>query len=177
MAYSRAGAAVPTARQDQRLGESLGLLITTPGPDERLSPMNDAVLAVAMTVATTDAELEDREVAMWQVLAGSRFPFDEAGRRAHVRADVARGTNLNSSHAIAVFSTASRLEALADVRVPTVIVQGTEDPIFPVDHGESLAKAIAGSTLITWEGVGHEVPLELADELVTALLANIAAAS
>ena len=60
--------------------------------------------------------------------------------------------------------------------MPTLIVHGTEDPIFPIDHGEALAKAIPGSRLVTWEGVGHEIPLPLGPELIALLQANIAAA-
>ena len=48
--------------------------------------------------------------------------------------------------------------------------------MFPIDHGEALAKAIPGSTLVTWEGVGHEIPLQLAPDLIALLQANIAAA-
>jgi pimeloyl-ACP methyl ester carboxylesterase len=155
---------------------SLALLITTPGPDDRLSPTSDEVIAIAVQPVTTDADLEQRGVEMWRVLTGSRFPFDEARYRELAVMDSARGTNPNSAHAIAVFSTPSRIEALGAVDVPTLVVQGTEDPIFPIDHGEALAKAIPGSTLVTWEGVGHEIPLQLAPDLVALLQANIAAA-
>jgi pimeloyl-ACP methyl ester carboxylesterase len=155
---------------------SLALLITSPGPDERLSPTSNEVIAIATQTVTTDADLEQRGVDMWRVLTGSRFPFDEAGYRELAAMDAARGTNPNSGHAIAVFTTPSRIEALAAVDVPTLVVHGTEDPVFPIDHGEALAKAIPGSTLVTWEGVGHEIPLQLAPDLIALLLANIAAA-
>ena len=156
---------------------SLTLLITTPGPDERLSPPSEAVLTMATMPATTDAEIEEREAAMWKLLTGSRYPYDEDARRAHSKADLARGTNPDNAHAMVAFSTPSRLDALAAVTVPTVVVQGGEDPIFPVDHGEALAKAIPGARLVTWEGVGHDVPLQLGEELVDLLLTNIATAA
>jgi pimeloyl-ACP methyl ester carboxylesterase len=155
---------------------SLALLITSPGPDDRLSPTSDAVVAIANRPATTAAELEQRSVDVWRVLTGSRFPFEEARYRELAVMDAARGTNPNSAHGIAVFTAPSRIEALATVGVPTLIVQGTEDPIFPFDHGEALAKAIPGSTFVTWEGVGHEVPAPLAPDLLALLQANIAAA-
>lgn len=155
---------------------SLGLLITSPGPDERLSPTSDDVVAIAVRPATTDAELEQRSVDLWRVLTGSRFPFDESHYRELAAMDAARGTNPNSAHGVAVFTAPSRIEALAGVSVPTLVVQGTEDPIFPFDHGETLAKAIPGATFVPWEGVGHEVPLPLGPDLIALLQANIAAA-
>jgi pimeloyl-ACP methyl ester carboxylesterase len=155
---------------------SLGLLITSPGPDDRLSPTSDELIAVASRPATTDAEVEQRTVDLWRVLTGSRFPFDEGPFRELAALDAARGTNPNPGHPIAVFTAPSRMEALAAVAVPTLVVHGTEDPIFPIDHGEALAKAIPGATLVTWEGVGHEVPAQLGPELFPLLLANMAAA-
>ena len=155
---------------------SLSLLITSPGPDDRLSATSAEVVAIATRPATTDAEVEQRGVDMWRVLTGSRFPFDEAHYRELAEMDAVRGTNPNSAHAIAVFTAPSRIEALAAVGVPTLVVQGTEDPIFPVDHGEALAKAIPGSTFVTWEGVGHEVPAALGPDLIALVQANIAAA-
>jgi pimeloyl-ACP methyl ester carboxylesterase len=155
---------------------SLALLITTPGPDDRLSPTSDGVVAIVARPAMTDAELAQRSVDLWRALTGSRFPFDEAHYRELAARDAARGTNPNSAHGVAVFTAPSRIEALATVRVPTLVVQATEDPIFPFDHGETLAKAIPGATFVPWEGVGHEVPAQLGPELIALLEANIAAA-
>ena len=157
---------------------SLGLLITTPGPvDDRLSPTSEDVLSIATRPATTDDEVAQRGVDMWRVLTGSRFPFDETLYRDLAARDSARGTNPNSGHALAVFSSPSRIDALANVRVPTLIVHGTDDPILPYDHAEALAKAITGATLVTWEGVGHELPAPLLPELTTLLLDHLASAA
>jgi pimeloyl-ACP methyl ester carboxylesterase len=41
--------------------------------------------------------------------------------------------------------------------VPTVVLQGTEDPVLPFPHGEALAKAIPGAELVVFEGMGHEL--------------------
>jgi pimeloyl-ACP methyl ester carboxylesterase len=156
---------------------SLTLLITSPGPDERLSPSSDEVLAIAVQPADTDEALTERGVDLFRVLTGSRYPFDEARYRELAALDNARGTNPNSGHAMAVFTATSRVDELAAVAVPALIVHGTEDPIFPYDHAEVLARAIPDSTLVTWEGVGHEIPEPLAAELQALLLEHIAAAS
>jgi pimeloyl-ACP methyl ester carboxylesterase len=157
---------------------SLTLLITSPGPiDERLSPTSNEVLAVAVRPVDTDEELTERGVDLFRVLTGSRFPFDEAAYRELAALDRARGTNPNSSHAMAVFSAPSRIDELAKITVPTLIVRGTEDPIFPPDHAELLARGIPNSTLVTWDGVGHEIPEPLAPELQSLLLKHVAAAT
>jgi pimeloyl-ACP methyl ester carboxylesterase len=44
------------------------------------------------------------------------------------------------------------------VTVPTLVIHGSQDPLFPLPHGEALAAAIPGATLLVVPGMGHEVP-------------------
>ena len=39
----------------------------------------------------------------------------------------------------------------ARIRVPTLVVHGTEDPVYPYDHAEILARGIPTATLVRWE--------------------------
>ncbi|TIO21007.1 MAG: alpha/beta hydrolase, partial [Mesorhizobium sp.] len=36
-------------------------------------------------------------------------------------------------------------------------IHGTTDPLFPIEHGEALAGAVAGGRLVRIEGGGHEL--------------------
>ena len=47
---------------------------------------------------------------------------------------------------------------LDDIRAPTLVVHGTEDPLFPLAHGEALAAEIPGARLLALEGMGHQIP-------------------
>ncbi|MBR7742751.1 alpha/beta fold hydrolase [Phycicoccus sp. BSK3Z-2] len=47
---------------------------------------------------------------------------------------------------------------LADVTVPTLVVHGTTDPLFPLEHGRALAAEIPGARLLELTGGGHEHP-------------------
>ena len=49
-------------------------------------------------------------------------------------------------------------ERLGEVRVPTTVVHGTSDPMFPLGNGEALARDIPGARLVTIPGGGHELP-------------------
>jgi pimeloyl-ACP methyl ester carboxylesterase len=61
--------------------------------------------------------------------------------------------------------------ALADIAVPTLVLHGTADPLFPLAHGEALAEAIPNAALLQLEGVGHELPPPAVwDRVVTAML-------
>ena len=46
-------------------------------------------------------------------------------------------------------------EVPSQVKVPTLIIQGSEDPIYAPDHGEALARAIPNSTYLYLYGLGH----------------------
>jgi pimeloyl-ACP methyl ester carboxylesterase len=56
---------------------------------------------------------------------------------------------------------------LAAIRVPTLVVWGDSDTLFPLAHGEHLARTIAGAKLEVLQGVGHcphlESPKRLAE--------------
>ncbi|TIT44247.1 MAG: alpha/beta fold hydrolase, partial [Mesorhizobium sp.] len=43
------------------------------------------------------------------------------------------------------------------LKVPLLVIHGTEDPIFPIEHGAALAAAVAGARLVRIEGGGHEL--------------------
>jgi pimeloyl-ACP methyl ester carboxylesterase len=64
---------------------------------------------------------------------------------------------------------------LGGIGVPTLVLHGTEDPLFPIGHGEALAHDIPGARLVALEGVGHEVPpRQTWDTVVTELLEHTA---
>lgn len=66
----------------------------------------------------------------------------------------------------------SRLDGL-----PTLVVHGAADPLFPIAHGRALADAIPGAHLIELKGVGHQLPPPGTwDILVDALTEHTAAA-
>ena len=47
--------------------------------------------------------------------------------------------------------------ALSDVAVPTVVIHGTADPLFPQEHGQALASEIPGARLLLLARAGHGV--------------------
>jgi pimeloyl-ACP methyl ester carboxylesterase len=64
---------------------------------------------------------------------------------------------------------------LGEIAAPTLVLHGTEDPLFPYGHGESLATEIPGARLLPLEGVGHEMPPRpVWDQVVAAILDHTA---
>lgn len=47
---------------------------------------------------------------------------------------------------------------LDQITAPTLVLHGTTDPMFPIEHGEALAAEIPGARLLPLPGVGHQQP-------------------
>jgi pimeloyl-ACP methyl ester carboxylesterase len=86
--------------------------------------------------------------------------FDEAHDRAIWTDTVRRAPGMHRDEDGTVeFEDAPRLrERLGEIRVPTTVVHGTADPMFPVGNGESLARDIRGARFVAVPGGGHELP-------------------
>jgi pimeloyl-ACP methyl ester carboxylesterase len=59
---------------------------------------------------------------------------------------------------------------LSAIDVPTLVIHGTADPMFPLRHGEVVAEEIPGATLLTLEGAGHGVEEADWETIVAAIL-------
>jgi pimeloyl-ACP methyl ester carboxylesterase len=142
---------------------SLVLISTSPAtPGERGLP--SATERYARFLATAEVDWSDQEsvieylVDYSRVLAGGERPFDEAAIRKLVRRDVARARNIAASenHGMVADGEVSR-KPLSSIAVPTLVIHGTADPMFPAEHGQALAAEIPGARLLTLDGAGHGV--------------------
>jgi pimeloyl-ACP methyl ester carboxylesterase len=61
---------------------------------------------------------------------------------------------------------------LEDLAIPTVVIHGRDDPMFPFEHARALAEAIPSAELLALEDVGHELPRRSWDLVVPAILAS-----
>jgi pimeloyl-ACP methyl ester carboxylesterase len=160
---------------------SLTLIATSPaGPDPDLPKMTKET--VARFTALAPPEWADPEsiveygAAFSRVLAGRGRPFDEPGTRALWRRAVARSVSIEASFANhdAIDRPDRWRERLGEVRAPTLVIHGTDDPVFPPGHGAALAAEIPGAELLLLEGVGHELPRWTWDVAVPSILEHTA---
>ncbi|RYZ07459.1 MAG: alpha/beta hydrolase [Myxococcales bacterium] len=156
---------------------SLALISSTPGPDERLSPPTAAFLELVSRPPDLSLSALEQQLAFCRAFVGPRFPFDEPFYRSLIAADIARGTNLNSSQGRVPMSAGSRLDSLPRIAAPTLVVHGGQDPLFPPEHAQALARGIGSAQLVSWEGVGHELPPPLVPELTRLLVQHLVRAS
>lgn len=140
---------------------SLTFVATTPG-GETLPPMSPEFLEVTFrSVDPADPEAVEAYVLdLARVYAGGSPCFDEQGTRELIRRDMARNASAASTLAnhFAIEFDGPLLGGFADLRVPTLVVHGGRDPVFPLPHGEALRDAIAGAELLVLDDAGHDLP-------------------
>jgi pimeloyl-ACP methyl ester carboxylesterase len=145
---------------------SLTLISTSAGAgDPDLPAMSEELRAhFAETADVPDwsdrAAVIDYLVDSERAFASRSRPFDEAAKRDLAGRVFDRTVNMASSmtnHRVIDGGDRWR-ERLAEIRAPTLVIHGTEDPLFPYDHAVALAKEIPGAHLLALEQVGHEMP-------------------
>jgi len=120
--------------------EILGLLLTPP-PEERESFI-------------------EHSMNIFRAFAGSGYEFEESWLRDLVgrgydRAFYPQGM---ARQFIAGLAHGNRRRRLSTVTAPTLVIQGDEDPIVPVENGREAAEAIPGAELLVINGMGHDIP-------------------
>jgi pimeloyl-ACP methyl ester carboxylesterase len=74
----------------------------------------------------------------------------------------------------AIVDDGDRRARLRKVSAPTLVIHGVDDPLVPVEGGRDTAKAVPGAKLHEIAGMGHDLPLELVDEIAGAIAAHAA---
>jgi pimeloyl-ACP methyl ester carboxylesterase len=159
---------------------SLVLISTSPAlPGEReLPPPTDKFgrFVSATVVDWSDADSAiDYLVDYSRVLAGGRRAFDEASTRSLVRRDVERARNFAAvrNHDVLPAGEVPK-GTLSSIGAPTLIIHGTADPMFPLEHGEALAHEIPGAKLLPLDRAGHGVDRADWETVAGAILAHTA---
>ena len=139
-------------------------------PDPQVMEVIEQLLG-AETPRSREEKIEQR-MQLWRALAGTRYSFDEEWWRSQAAEGVDRAWRPEATphHMAAIEGVPSRVEALRNVGVPTLVIHGTADPVVTYSRGVATAEAIPGAKLLTIEGLGHELPPGCWDEVVGAIL-------
>lgn len=140
--------------------QSLISIYSTTGNKDLPPPKPEAIAFLLAPAPTQREAYIEHMIALFKVMAGKGFPFDEAWTRmvtarAYDRSFSPDGT---ARHVNAVMKQPDRRNALHSVTVPTLIIHGTDDPVIPFEAGKDTAEAIPGAEFIRIEGMGHDLP-------------------
>ncbi|GAA4219059.1 hypothetical protein GCM10023075_02590 [Streptosporangium album] len=123
-----------------------------------------AIMKISSMPVTSPDQAAQEAVAMKKLIGSPRCPFDEQevsdiGRRSYERNP---GTpEGDARQRAAVIVSGDRRRALAKVRIPTLVLHGEDDPVIRLKAGQATAAAIPGAQLVTYPGMGHDLPRAL----------------
>jgi pimeloyl-ACP methyl ester carboxylesterase len=142
---------------------SLVLISTSPAlPGARDLPppteqFGQFVQAARVDWSDSDSAI-DYLVDYMRVLAGGRRPFDEAAAREFVRRDVERSRDVEAlQNHDAIRDDNRERKPLSSIDAPTLVIHGSADPMFPIEHGQALAGEIPGTRLLILDDAGHGI--------------------
>lgn len=157
--------------------ESLTLLMTSSGAPGLPAPQ------AALLELLAQREASDREAAISQqanllaALGSPRLDTNLAGLRREAARSYDRAFNPQGvqRQILAILAEPSRVELLNRLRVPTLVVHGTADPLLPVMHGVHVAAHIKDSQLKLIPGLAHRFQGAFKEPLLAAVLPHLRA--
>ena len=146
-------AQVVAAQYPQRTRSLVSIMSTTGSP--QLPPPSAEASESLLGVTTDDGAAAERREAM---VARGFYP-QSMGRQM-----------------MAVFKTGDRSDAVATITAPTLVVHGAKDTLLPPPHGAHTAQLIAGSELVVYDSMGHNIPDEVLPKLLQKMTLHMQAA-
>jgi pimeloyl-ACP methyl ester carboxylesterase len=115
---------------------------------------------VTQKAARTKQEAIEIGLANWRQTGSPGYPFDEDRQRRRVSESWDRRYDPagNARQFAALLAAPDRTAALAEVDVPTLVLHGEADPLIDVTGGQATARAIPDARLVTYPGMGHDLP-------------------
>lgn len=150
--------------------------------DPELPPMSDEVLPKMISAVLNHGFFGGRRGQIKRQIVQKRILMAEATGEIDIKtlAEVAfynleerKGYNLMTArhHYAAILNSKPRLEKLKNVKVPTLIIHGKQDPVMPLAHGKKLVATISNADSLWIENMGHDLPdteiNEMAEKIIS----------
>ena len=138
---------------------SLTLVMTTPGELWANVPTYRAYSALTIKPGRTREAAIARQVEVFARIGGSRHrtPADLISKMTGLHFDRGAYPKGFMRQFAAVMAAPGRLRKLARLRIPTLVVHGTEDPLVRPLGGRLIAAVVPGATLCLVKGMGHDL--------------------
>jgi pimeloyl-ACP methyl ester carboxylesterase len=153
-------------RHPQRL-VSLTSVMSTPAA--HIGKPTDAAAATLMWPSPkTEAEAGDLAVSVYRVIGSTDYAQDVDWIRAVGEESFRRSSSSAGKvrQFAAILVSPDRRPGLRELTVPTLVLHGEDDPLIQVEGGHETAAAVPGARIVTYPGMGHDLPEELWPSLV-----------
>jgi pimeloyl-ACP methyl ester carboxylesterase len=153
---------------------SLTSIMSGPGGLDGVAPKPEGAEVLTTLPPPTREERIENGVWIRRVLTGAGNPFDQEAERKRVERAYDRsyypvGTG---RQLVAILAAHGRLERLAKVNIPTLVVHGLDDVLVPAENGRLVAGAVPGARLLELETMGHNLPERFWPQVLDAIAEN-----
>ncbi|MDB5797863.1 MAG: alpha/beta hydrolase [Paucimonas sp.] len=173
-------AQIMAARHPQRVMSLTSIMSTSgrrslPGP---LPRVREAMMARPPRAGDVEA-LVAHSMQLFRLIGSPGYPIPEVELRRRVGNAVGRGASRvgTARQLLAVTASGDRIALLPTIRVPTLVIHGSDDPLVPVFAARDVARLVPGAVLHEIPGMGHDLPPQLDVQLTTLIDAHCSAAA
>jgi len=146
---------------------SLTSIMSTPSATVG-APTPEAQAVLLAPSPKSAEEAAEMAVSTYRVVGSPGYPLDEEwiralGEESYRRANDPAGVVRQLA---AILVSPDRRPGLAAVTVPTLVIHGEADPLVQPEGGRATADAVPGARLVTYPGMGHDLPEALWPEII-----------
>jgi pimeloyl-ACP methyl ester carboxylesterase len=155
---------------------SLTSIMSTTGDPKVGQSTEEAFAQLTRPAARTREEMIEGRLQSSGVVGSPDFPTSEAELRD--RAGQAFDRNFDpdggARQFAAILASPDRTADLAEVRVPTLVIHGADDPLIQLSGGHATAAAIPDAELMVIDGMGHDLTRQLWPHVTERISTHIA---
>ncbi|WP_128891199.1 alpha/beta fold hydrolase [Erythrobacter sp. HKB08] len=154
---------------------SLTSIFSTTGNPKLPPAKKEAMQVLIKRPESTDEEvLVQHGMKLSRTIGSPGFPAPEDRLRENVTATLRRSFYPEgpTRHLSAIVADGDRRPMLKGITAPTLVLHGEDDPLVPVEGGRDTAEHIPGARIKTIPGWGHDLPLELVDDIAAEIASH-----
>ena len=127
---------------------------------------------VALTMAKRSMGMEkptlENTMAYWRKIGSPAYPPSDEVLKKKILDGIKRSFYPKgySRHMAAIMASGSRVNLLKTIDTPTLVIHGRDDALVPVECGIDTAHRIPDAQLKIFDGMGHDLPVQLMPEFV-----------
>lgn len=135
-----------------------------------------AIRAIIKPMPDVNSEQALREYFLWMMKVigspGDHLPAEVLDALIQTNLGDQQHFECKARQIMAVLASGDRRRQLQQLTVPTLVIHGKCDPLFPLRAGREIAECIEGAKFLPIEGMGHLLPTSRLDEMAEVIAAH-----
>jgi proline iminopeptidase len=151
--------------------------------DSELPPMSNAIVSKMVSAILKHGFFGNRKGQIKRQIIQKRILMGEATGEIDIRtmAETSaynlkkrNGYNLMSArhHFEAIQNSKSRYEELRQLKIPTLVIHGEDDPVMPISHSKKMVRVIPEADSLWIKNMGHDLPDGALKEMTNEMILN-----